>query len=148
MDRSPLFILLYLMPFIGYFLMQGLLLMDVIHKGSGYAKAGVVSLLASLTLWFLIHFAREIELDGNLHIESHLGGLGGGVGGFRISRSILHLVGAICFGVLLVLAYSPPQFSMTPPTVAQRNDEAGKDGSGKDHVETKPDPAPSAEPTK
>jgi len=119
--------LLRLIPVSGYLALQGLLIADVVRRGTGCGKAAVVSLLASLTLWFLFSFADCIRREGSLHIESHWGGLGGGVGGFRISRSLIYLAGTLCFSVLLVLAFLNTTPDTQAPSAGAKNDESKRE---------------------
>lgn len=65
-------------------------------RASGLALAGGV------TLWFLHLFVSSLE-DGQWPaFESHWGGLGGGLGGWRVSPSLLYLLGALGFASAVV----------------------------------------------
>jgi hypothetical protein len=49
---------------------------------------GLGVLFTSITLMFLIRMTRSFEGGESLGFESHWGGLGGGVGGWRISQPV------------------------------------------------------------
>ncbi len=63
-------------------------------------------LFAGIAIVFLARFVRSLESGEPLGIESHWGGLGGGVGGWRISRPIVYLLPAIVFAALTAVAMS------------------------------------------
>jgi len=102
--------LLRSVPVVGY---AALLVMlgYVVKSGEvAFVRAGLAAFFAGLAIWFFYRFAESIRLEGAPHIESHWGGLGGGVGGWRVSPSLIYLSGAIIFGVLL--AFSVRSFDM------------------------------------
>jgi hypothetical protein len=62
-------------------------------------------ILGVIVLFCGFSFMTSVRKDGPLSFESHWGGLGGGVGGWRMSESLTYLMATIVFGVLfLVLA--------------------------------------------
>jgi hypothetical protein len=63
-----------------------------------WAAAAILFLLA---LWFLWGFMQTVR-DDPPRIESHWGGFGGGLGGWRMSPSLAYLLGAIAFGVMFI----------------------------------------------
>src|SRR5262249_51039509 len=46
-------------------------------------------------------FVRSLETEKRLFIESHWGGLGGGLGGWRVSRSLTYLLVTVPLALLL-----------------------------------------------
>lgn len=68
---------------------------------TGLRGAGL-SLAGGITLWFLHLFVDSVR-DGQWPaFESHWGGLGGGLGGWRVSPSLLYLLGALGFASAVV----------------------------------------------
>jgi hypothetical protein len=65
--------------------------------------AGIMALLGGLTLWFAKRFIDSMRFDGPPRVDSHWGGLGGGLGGWRLSASLVYLIGACAFGVLVTV---------------------------------------------
>jgi hypothetical protein len=59
-----------------------------------------LTLLALGTVAFLCLFVRMIETGDSPQLESHWGGIGGGLGGWRMSGSLTYLAAATVFGVL------------------------------------------------
>jgi hypothetical protein len=76
-------------------------------------------LLAVLMLVFLGLFVAEARRHP-ASVDSHWGGFGGGLGGFRISASVLYLLAALSFGTMAVYLIGPrePPPSDPPPVVA------------------------------
>jgi hypothetical protein len=71
-----------------------------------------LGILATGTLAFLILFVRMVERGVAPQVENHWGGIGGGVGGWRLSPSLTYLAAAAVFGVLLgvfVARLGPPK---------------------------------------
>lgn len=66
---------------------------------AGYTTVLVV--LLALTVWLVIRFNGELKRDSP-RIESHWGGLGGGLGGWEFSSPFAYLVAAICFAILSI----------------------------------------------
>jgi hypothetical protein len=58
-----------------------------------------VIVLLGITLMFVWGFIATVRRESP-RIESHWGGFGGGLGGWRISESLAYLVGAMVFGAL------------------------------------------------
>jgi uncharacterized membrane protein len=67
-------------------------------------QAAYLVLLCSLFTVNFILFLRSIEVENRLGIESHWGGLGGGLGGWRISSSVTFLIITVAIFALLVVA--------------------------------------------
>jgi hypothetical protein len=83
------------------------------------AKWIIVALLAflalvALMLFFL--FIQSMRYGSRLGIESHWGGFGGGLGGWRLSRSLAYLVSAI----VLVSIFGLLSSQMTPILESKR----------------------------
>jgi hypothetical protein len=82
---------------------------------------GVSVLFASVALVFLTRLIRSLEDGELLGIESHWGGLGGGVGGWRISMPVAYFIGVATFAALAAVAvshYSTPDVATTSTTSA------------------------------
>lgn len=69
------------------------------HLRVGSALA--MALLGTLTLLFALLFLRAVERGEPPLFESHWGGLGGGLGGWRISPALAYLVATLLFGALV-----------------------------------------------
>lgn len=61
-----------------------------------YALGGVSAILLGLFVYLLM-------TGESVHLESHWGGLGGGLGGWRVSRALSALLGAIAFASICAL---------------------------------------------
>ena len=59
-----------------------------------------LALLAIGTVVFIVLFIRMLESGDSPQLESHWGGIGGGLGGWRLSGSLTYLAAATVFGVL------------------------------------------------
>lgn len=79
---------------------------DVAGADRKMLALGMSVLFAGITIVFLARFIRSLESGEPLGIESHWGGLGGGVGGWRISRPIVYLLSVITFAALTAVAMS------------------------------------------
>lgn len=73
------------------------------HRGEISASlATLLAVLGGLTVWFLSLFLRAVDADGPPNVESHWGGLGGGIGGWRLSSSLIYL---LCAGVIGTVSF-------------------------------------------
>lgn len=78
-------------------------------------RSAVMLFLACMSLLFVWKLLSELRVGERLSIESHWGGFGNGLGGWRLSSSLVYLVAAISFGIifavsaLLFLDRMPPQ---------------------------------------
>ena len=61
-------------------------------------------LFASVALVFSARLIRSLDNGDYLGVESHWGGLGGGVGGWRISTPVIYLVCVVSFGALAAVS--------------------------------------------
>ena len=61
--------------------------------------------LGLITLWFLSAFLVSLSKGESPFIETHWGGLGGGLGGWTISRSMAYLIGAIVFASIMATTF-------------------------------------------
>jgi len=59
--------------------------------------------LALATVIFIILFVRMVERGISPQVETHWGGLGGGIGGWRMSQSLTYLAAATAFGILFAV---------------------------------------------
>jgi hypothetical protein len=64
---------------------------------------GALALLALGTLIFLSLFVQRLQLGGAPQIETHWGGIGGGLGGWRMSSSLGYLLVAIVLSVMFTV---------------------------------------------
>jgi hypothetical protein len=61
-----------------------------------YALGGVTAVLLGLFIFLLVR-------GESVYLETHWGGLGGGLGGWRVSPALAALLGAIAFASLSVM---------------------------------------------
>ncbi len=105
-----------------------------------FAPLVAVSLLM-IVLGLVMGFVREARQEPP-QIETHWGGLGGGLGGWRISASLAYLVAALAFGGMFT-AFST-RWLFPPPPQTQEN-ETQKDEQ-KSKADTTPEAPPAAGP--
>jgi uncharacterized membrane protein len=67
---------------------------------------GMAALFAALAVLFLARLIGSLESGESLGVESHWGGLGGGVGGWRVSRAAVYLICTATFAALAAVAMS------------------------------------------
>jgi hypothetical protein len=73
-----------------------------------FRAAYLVLLILFLTLSFIL-FVHGMESEERLSIESNWGGLGGGLGGWRVSSSLVFLLTTAALFALLVSAFAVPE---------------------------------------
>jgi hypothetical protein len=71
--------------------------------GVGLWHGVALGMLGLVTAAFLILFVRALERGVTLQVESHWGGLGSGLGGWRMSSSLTYLLVATAFGMLFAV---------------------------------------------
>jgi hypothetical protein len=79
-----------------------------IAASRGELKASVAALLAflgGLTAWFIVLFLRAVDTDGPPQFETNWGGLGGGLGGWRFSASLIYLICAFVVGSVVLFVF-------------------------------------------
>ena len=92
------------------------LVWGVKHTELSAVRAGLLFVLGSLTMWFAALFSLAMRASHWPAVETQWGGLGGGIGGWRVSPAFIYLFGTLAFGSLLtVIALQPPP---TPPADA------------------------------
>ena len=64
---------------------------------------GLAMLFAAMAVIFLLRLINSRESGDTLGLESHWGGLGGGVGGWRISNAAVYLICTAAFTALAVV---------------------------------------------
>ena len=62
-------------------------------------KAALLAILGGLSLWFAWMFVSSVENEGPPQIDTNWGGLGGGLGGWRCSASLVYGLCALTFGI-------------------------------------------------
>jgi hypothetical protein len=82
---------------------------------------GGIALLGVCTLAFAGLFVRETWRGHSAEVESHWGGFGGGLGGWRVSPSLTYLVCALAFGTMVSVLVAraspaPPPSKADPRT--------------------------------
>ncbi len=88
---------------------QGLTEVDLLH-------AFVVAALGSALFVMVWGLLRSVERGESIEVTTHWGGLGGGLGGWRVSPPVIFLVGTLCFGgMLLAVVAKPAPQSVTKP---------------------------------
>jgi hypothetical protein len=80
-----------------------------------------LGILGAGTVLFLILFVRMVERGVTPQLESHWGGIGGGMSGWRLSASLTYLLAAAVFGVLFAIFVVQLDVGAEekPPAVAQ-----------------------------
>jgi hypothetical protein len=74
-----------------------------------------LTFLALGTLIFLVLFVAANQRGIFPAIESHWGGLGGGLGGWQMSSSLSYLIGAVVFGILFSVVILQEENSANAP---------------------------------
>jgi hypothetical protein len=110
------------------------------------AQLQVIFLILVVLLLFMLIavFVRAVGRGEGVSIESHWGGLGGGLGGFHVSPPVIYLLGIV---LLLMIssavawrAYAPPDKGEVQKPQQQKSDAAQEAAS------PSPSPSPSATP--
>lgn len=95
-----------------------------------WSQIGALAFLLVVCLLFLILFFRALLRGDTLGIESNLGGLGGSLGGWRISQSMSCLIGLLASGALLSVLLLSFQQSLQPtqnkPLAPQETPKSGE----------------------
>ena len=65
------------------------------------SMAALLAFLGGLTAWFLVLFLRAVDTEGPPQFETNWGGLGGGLGGWRFSASLIYLICAFVVGTVV-----------------------------------------------
>jgi hypothetical protein len=107
--------------------------------------AAVLTILALGTLVFIGFFLEAVRRGDLLQIESHWGGLGGGIGGWRFSASMTYLMMAAVLGTLFVVALGQQSKIDSSERRDEKNPSVSKQGSA---VHPLPDQSASAPPEK
>ncbi len=117
----------------------------ILGEFDSFATAAVLLLLGTLAVGFAAFAARALAHGRPVQVEGHWGGLGGGLGGWRISQPMIFLVLTIIFAgstatVLIKAGPEPPEVTSgdaepsaddttNPGNGAQQNVSAGADVS-------------------
>jgi len=120
----------------------------------GSITAGVIFVLVALGTIFARKFSQAVDRDGPPRIESHWGGFGGGLGGWKVSESFAHLAAAaVAFAIAAFILSGVVDFVKQLPDPAKKPDPAktevaadGGAGSAMEGGVTSPT-APPADPT-
>lgn len=75
---------------------------EVIDGHLAALRAALLGLMGAITIWFVLLFRGAMRNEAWPAVETHWGGLGGGLGGWRVAPAFVYLVGALAFGSLLV----------------------------------------------
>lgn len=104
---------------------NGLIVLGAVTGVLAIVPAALVALFVSLTILFALETFRGLELGDGFAIESHWGGLGGGLGGWRISRPLIFLIAAlVCAGLTFAVASPYLQIATTPANMGPTSDGA------------------------
>ena len=106
-DVDPMRIFSYVLALAGYLFLLGVLVWAVRFNVLDMIRAGLTGLLGGITTWLFAAFVESMRLEGGPKIESYWGGLGGGIGGWRCSTSLVYLGGLLGCALLMVLLYYP-----------------------------------------
>ena len=103
-------------------LTTGVLLYAAVRLGEIAAiRAATLYAFGAATAWFIHRFHESMQQEGWPGLETHWGGLGGGLGGWRVSPSVIYLLGALSFGG--ILAWSLPKVVEMPVEVPMGADD-------------------------
>jgi len=112
-------------------LLGALVLLSALLGQISFARAALViafSVLAVVTGWLAIERASANDIG----VQSHWGGLGGGLGGWRISPVIVLSVLALGFaGAAVSVVFEPPKPAPATATADKPAPGDGKGGAGK-----------------
>ena len=75
------------------------------HRASYYFWTSTLVLLGVGTFILLVLFVQRLQRGGAPQIETHWGGIGGGLGGWRMSASLGYLIIATVLAVLFVVFF-------------------------------------------
>jgi hypothetical protein len=75
-----------------------------IVRANPWVVNGVLILLGLATLAFVVGLLLVLRKDSPTEIETHWGGYGGGLGGWRVSPALVLLIAALAFGGMLCMA--------------------------------------------
>jgi hypothetical protein len=132
--RFPWVLLAGLLAFAGF----------AVYRGEVPALWGAgLALLGGLALWFSWLFVVSVEQEGPPQIESNWAGLGGGLGGWRFSASLVY---ALCALTLAVAAGSGlyqapkevPQNNVTNPVKSAADANAAANPAKPKQIKTEP----------
>lgn len=105
-----------------------------------HPKSFFLILIVIFLLLLLVAFGRSLSRGEGVAIESHWGGLGGGIGGFRLSTPLIYLLGILTLLLLMAAigwqVYAPPE-----------NAQASKSPTPTPTTSPTPAPTPTATPT-
>lgn len=91
-------------------------------------RTATAALLGGLTIWFLLSFIEQMGYSTeDMRIESHWGGLGGGVGGWGFPRPLVYLFGVLATAGMLFLLL-PDVRKVKDPSKQESKQEAGNKG--------------------
>jgi hypothetical protein len=79
-------------------------------------QAIILWFFSFLTLQFVRRFLDEVKPGKALSFESHWGGLGGGLGGWRMAAPLVFLLAALAFGLLMIIFVSSSFQSVNIPS--------------------------------
>lgn len=82
----------------------------------------IAGILLLIVIYLLTGFARHARQNPP-HIETHWGGLGGGLGGWRVSASLAYLVAALAFGGMFTAFSTRWLFPPAPQTQEKEKQE-------------------------
>lgn len=101
----------------------------------------IAGILLLIVVYLLMGFSRRARQDPP-HIETHWGGLGGGLGGWRVSASLAYLVAALAFGGMFT-AFSTRWLFPPPPQTQEKDKDEEKPRTDSTRADTS---APAAGP--
>jgi hypothetical protein len=122
------------------------LVLQVDTPASGWAAARdtpalvyapvIAAILLMIVAYLLMGFARHAQQEPP-HVETHWGGLGGGLGGWRVSASLAYLVAALAFGGMFT-AFSMRWLFPPPPQAQETEKQTGGETSKADTTRAVP----------
>jgi hypothetical protein len=118
---------------------NGLIVFGAVSGALDILVAALLALFVSLTVLFAFETFRSLEHGDGFAVDSQWGGLGGGLGGWQVSRPLMFLFAALaCAG--LTFAVASPEL---PSADTEATDQTAADGAAKPG---EPDQTAKAEP--
>jgi len=100
-------------------------------------KAALLAILGGLSLWFAWMFVSSVERDGPPQIDTNWGGLGGGLGGWRCSSSLVYGLCALIFGICTGITFL--ELPHTPSLVGANSSIKASEPTRQPNTEKKSD---------
>lgn len=114
-------------------LLMAVLLAAVYFQQMSAAGAIAAAVFGGAALFFAERLVRSLDRGERASFESAWGGLGGGLGGWRLTTPLVYLVATAVFGILLMVVavqeLPPGRAGETPVTAEDEQQEGGGEAS-------------------